>query len=316
MSDTDIEASGPVATCFISYNHADKPLAEALAEGLRKAGYRVWIDSGELRVGDSLVAAISSAIDQVDFLVALVSSTSVESNWCQKEISLAMTGEIAQSGITVLPCQVGGVAMPATLIDKLYLQISADMIDEAVATLDRDMKRYLVPSAPLPPRKRGQAGLKRPSTRTPVPQKRTASAFDPHTPVTIVGVDTQGVGKPRNDGTRGSALYTVPFTLSTAPDGAWAELFVQHWNRPPRFTTMHRPGNASVSADRIILTGTTMDEVEKYHIETLRLVIEATNRDRLALAQRQERERQAEIARSEAHQKSVDEIAQRLKFDQ
>lgn len=316
MSNTDIEANEPVATCFISYNHADKRLAEALAEGLRKAGYRVWIDSGELRVGDSLVAAISSAIDQVDFLVALVSPASVESNWCQKEISLAMTGEIAQKGITVLPCQVGGVAMPATLIDKLYLQINADMIDEAVATLDRDMKRHLVPSTPLPPRKRGQAGPKRPSTQAPVLPKRTTSAFNPHTPVAISGVDAQGVGKPRNDGTRGSALYTVPFTLSTAPDVAWAELFVQHWNHPPRFTTMHRPGNASISGDRIVLTGTTMDEVEKYHVETLRLVIEATNRDRLALAQRQERERQAEIARSEEHQKSVDEIAQRLKFDQ
>ncbi|WP_196805106.1 toll/interleukin-1 receptor domain-containing protein [Mycobacterium sp. UM_WGJ] len=316
MKDREIEASDPVATCFISYNHADKPLAEALAEGLRKAGYRVWIDSGELRVGDSLVAVISSAIEQVDFLVALVSSASVESNWCQKEISLAMTGEIAQKGITVLPCQVGGVAMPATLADKLYLQINPDMIAEAVATLDRDMKRHLVPSAPLPLRKRGQAGPRRSATQAAVPPKRTASTFNPHIPVTIAGVDAQRVGKPRNDGTRGSALYTVPFTLSTAPDGAWCELFVQHWNQPPRFTTMHRPGNASVSGDRIILTGTTMDEVEKYHVETLRLVIETTNRDRLALAQRQERERQAEIARSDEHQKSVDEIAQRLKFDQ
>ena len=59
-----------------------------------------------------------------------------------------------------------------------------------------------------------------------------------------------------------------------------------------------------------------MDEVVKYHVENLRLVIEATNRGRQALAQRQEPERQAEIARSEEHQKSVDEIAQRLKFDQ
>lgn len=103
MNDPDIAEGDPVAACFISYNHADKPLAEALADGLRRAGYRVWIDSGELRVGDSLVAAISGAIDQVDFVVALVSSTSVESQWCQKEISLAMTGEIAQKGITVLP---------------------------------------------------------------------------------------------------------------------------------------------------------------------------------------------------------------------
>lgn len=315
MSDSDAEASDPVATCFISYSHADKPLAEALAEGLRRAGYRVWIDSGELRIGDSLVAAISGAIDQVDFLVALVSSTSVESNWCQKEISLAMTGEIARKGITVLPCQVGGVAMPATLADKLYLQINADKVDAAVATLDRDMRRHLVAPDPLPARKRAQPASKQPSSHARTSRKWTESSFDPHVPVTIAGVDTEGVGRPPNDGSRGSALYRVPFMLSAAPDSAWAELFVRHWDRPPRFTTMHRPGIGSVSGNRIVLNGTTMDEVERYHAETLRLVVEATNRDRRALAEQQDREREAEDAHAADHERSVDEIAQRLRFD-
>lgn len=58
-----------IAACFISYSHADKPLAQALAAGLRARGYRVWIDQGELKIGDSLVTAISAAIDQVDFLI-------------------------------------------------------------------------------------------------------------------------------------------------------------------------------------------------------------------------------------------------------
>jgi TIR domain len=315
MSDPDIEANAPVATCFISYNHADKPLAEALADGLRRAAYRVWIDSGELRIGDSLVAAISGAIDQVDFLVALVSSTSVESNWCQKEISLAMTGEIARKGITVLPCQVGGVAMPATLVDKLYLEIDADKVDEAVATLDRDMRRHLIPTDPLPARKRAQPASKRPSIQARTSRKWAGSSFDPYVPVTITGVDTDGVGKPRNDGSRGSALYRVSFTLSAVPDSAWAELFVRHWDRPPRFTTMHRSGIASVSGDRIVLNGTTMDEVERYHAETLRLVVEVTNKDRRALVEQQDHQRETEIARTAEHQRSVGEITERLRFD-
>ena len=314
MSDSDIEARDPVATCFISYNHADKPLAEGLAEGLRRTGYRVWIDSGELRIGDSLVAAISGAIDQVDFLIALVSSNSVESHWCQKEISLAMTGEIAQKGITVLPCRVGHVAMPPTLTDKLYLAIDPDDIDAAIATLDRDIRRHLAPPDPLPARKR--AAPKRSSSQVRTSRNWSESSYDPHVPVTIMGVDTERVGKPRNDGSRGSALYSVPFKLSTVPDGAWAELFVQHWNTPPRFTTMHRPGIASVSGGRIVLNGTTMDEVERYHAETLRLVVDATNRDRQALAERKDRERAAEIDRAADHERSVGEIAQRLRFDQ
>jgi hypothetical protein len=39
-----------------------------------------------------------------------------------------------------------------------------------------------------------------------------------------------------------------------------------------------------------------MDEVEKYHLDTLRLAIEATNRDRQALAEREDCEREVEMA--------------------
>lgn len=78
---------------------------------------------------------------------------------------------------------------------------------------------------------------------------------------------------------------------------------------------MHRPGIASVSGDRIVLNGTTMAEVERYHVETLRLVVEATNRDRRALAEQQDRECEAENALVTDHERSVDEIAKRLRFD-
>jgi hypothetical protein len=309
------EMNEPVATCFISYSHADKPLAEALNHGLNAAGYRVWIDTGELRIGDSLLTAISGAIDQVDFLIALVSSDSVASNWCQKEISLAMTGEIARKGITVLPCQVGGVEMPATLTDKLYLKINAAMIDEAVEILDRDMRRHLTPSQPLPNRQRGKRAHWQASAPARASRQWSGSAYDPHVPIKITGVNTGDVGKPRSDGSRGSALYAVPFSLSAVPDAAWAEIFVQHWNSPPRYTTMHRPGTASVSGAQILLSRTTMDEVENYHLATLRLVIDATNRDRLALAEREDHKRDLEAARASAHENSVDEIVTRLKFD-
>ena len=40
---------------------------------------------------------------------------------------------------------------------------------------------------------------------------------------------------------------------------------------------MHRPGIASVIGDRIILNGTTVEEIEKYHRDTLRVVVERVN---------------------------------------
>ncbi len=306
----------PRATCFISYNHRDQPLAGGIAQRLTDMGYRVWIDEGELRIGDSLVTAISSAIDQVDFLIALVSEHSVESDWCKKEVSLAMTGEIANRGITVLPCRVGHVAMPPTLTDKLYLQVVEDDVADATRRLDRAMKQHLAPAQALPPRQRG-SGVQTQPRQPKGSQPSTRQSFDPETGVRMTGIDTNSMTSPRNDGTPGSALYIVPITLSAIPDRTWADLFVQHWDRPSAFTTMHRPGIASVSRDRIILNGTTMDEVERVHLDTLKLAVDTANSQRRALHQQQQQ--QAEYERGarakHSHEQSAHEIADRLKFD-
>jgi len=41
---------------------------------------------------------------------------------------------------------------------------------------------------------------------------------------------------------------------------------------------MHRPGIARVSGDKVYLDGTTIEEVQKYHRDTLVLALEETNR--------------------------------------
>ena len=301
----------PVASCFISYNHADKGLAQGICDGLTAEGYRVWIDQGELRVGDSLVTAISDAIDRVDFLVALVSEHSVASNWCQKEVSLAMTGEIGKRGITVLPCRVGRVEMPPALADKLYLSVRTESPSDAVASLHKAMTSHLAPTDPLPPRRRA-AQTAAPAT------SRTSSSTGSYTPaaeVRMTGIDTNSMTSPRNDGTPGSALYRVPITLSTSPDHTWGQLFVRHWDRPSRWTSMHRPGIASVAGNRIFLDGTTIEEVEKYHLDTLKLAVSAANAERREIADREmaERDRAADARRKQ--EQAAREAAARLHFD-
>lgn len=295
----------PAASCFISYNHADKVLAQGIHDGLTAAGYRVWIDEGELRVGDSLITAISEAIDRVDFLVALVSEHSVTSNWCQKEISLAMTGEVGRRGITVLPCRVGAVEMPPALADKLYLTVSTDDPANATASLNKAMTQHLAPAEPLPPRHQARR-----TTPTALP----TDSYNPSTEVRMTGIDTNSMTSPRNDGTPGSALYRVPITLSVSPDRTWAELFVRHWDRPLG-TVMHRPGIASVSGARIILDGTTIEEVERYHVATLKLAVNAANTDRRALADRDQAERERAAQDRRAQEQAAKDVANRIRFD-
>ena len=114
--------------------------------------------------------------------------------------------------------------------------------------------------------------------------------------IKIKGILIDEVTQPLNNGTRGSALYKIPFELNKRPDYDWIDLFINAWNRPPRFTSMHRPGIASVYGNKIILDGTDIEEVEKYHKDTLKLAVEVANNTLKELnarkKQKEEQERQ------------------------
>jgi len=293
-----------VASVFMSYNHNDRPLAQALKQGLDRSGCRVWIDEGELLVGDVLIDKISGALDQVDFLVALVSEHSVGSDWCRKEVSIAMTGEINRRGITVLPLRIGQVTMPPNLVDKVFLPVQRTKVDAAVDGLMRSIRGHLTPSQPLPSRRR-------PPSRSAAPTQAGPPSGEP---LRLAGVDEAGVTRPAGDGTRGSALYAVPFRLSGAPDSLWSQLLVQNWDRPASFGSMHRPGIARVVGSRIILDGTTIEEVERYHLATLKLAVDATNAGRAAQREQERQHREAQDHQRLQHEAAVQLSLQRLDF--
>jgi hypothetical protein len=294
---------------FISYAHEDAELARALASSLKKRGCKVWIDEGEMLVGESLIERIATAISEVHFVVALVSEASVNSPWCQKELSLAITGGLGREGVRVLPLQVGDVEMPATLADVLYLPLDPSSVSDAAARIKKDAEGHLAREKPSVPVRCVEVA---PAARPPAKLDEEAFEFEP---IKLVGIAKEGVGKPRDDGTRGSALYAVPLRLSRRPPADWATLFVHNWDRPPSFSTMHRPGICRVSGDTAILDGTTMEELEKYHLKTLKLALQVTNeryeQHLRSEFERKKREREAE----DLHRREVEDIASRLKFD-
>lgn len=134
-------------------------------------------------------------------------------------------------------------------------------------------------------------------------------------PIEIVGVDTENVGSPRNDGTRGSGLYRVPIKLSHRPPGEWAQAFPSAWDSPPRFTTMHRPGIASVSGDTVVLDGTTIEEVRDHHAGTLALVVEKLNGAQKQHEERAEAEARRKADERSAHDANVRDVAEDIRFE-
>lgn len=134
-------------------------------------------------------------------------------------------------------------------------------------------------------------------------------------PTKIVGVVAEEVTAPRNDGTRGSALYAVPFKLSRPVSSAWASLFEQAWDHPPSYTSMHRPGICRVYGDRIVLDGTTLDEVDRVHKETLKLVLERVNSQIEQLEHQARLQADQQQQRLKAHADEVKDKASRIRFD-
>lgn len=292
-----------ITSVFISYQHADRGLAAGMQDGLEKLGYFVWRDEGELLVGDSIVDRVTAALDQIDFVVALISKSSVTSPWCQKEVSLAMTGEIAQSGVKVLPVRIDQVEMPPTLKDKLYVEVHGDDIAQATERLAASIERHLAPARAIPSRRHRAPN----DARTPGNQSAA-------TPIRITGVDEKGLGRPRNDGTRGSALYLVPLRLSRQPSGDWAQYFERAWNGG-FFSTMHRAGIASVSGDRILLDGTTVEEVAKHHLETVRAVVLEANEWELKAHAAEQLERQRQANAEAERQDRIQAALSEMEFD-
>jgi hypothetical protein len=295
---------------LISYSHEDKQLARDLASALRELGMRVWIDEGELKVGDSIIERIATAIAGIDFFLALVSEASRQSNWCRKELALAITGGLGREGVKVLPVRVNGAAMPDALIGVLYVDLTPDNLPEVATRLAADVTEH------QNERLAGAIDRREPASR---PESRSAAAAPADspddTPIRIVGIVEEGVGEPRNDGSRGSALYRIPLRLSRQPSALWAKLFVQTWRFPPSFDSMHRPSIASVSGDTIVLDGTTLEELEHHHTATLGVVVAEVNRQVAAIdAEERARAEQQERQRRD-HEQQVRDAAKRLKFD-
>lgn len=308
-------------SAFISYSWDDKAhktWVRTLCERLRADGVIVGLDQWETVPGDQLPQYMERSIRENQFVLVVCTPR-------YKEKSDARTGGVGYEGDVMtaevfakanqrkfIPIWRSGAwpdAAPSWLVGKYHVDLRRDPYSEIhyadlLTTLHGT--RLAAPAVGKP-----FSTVARSSTGG----GSAGSAALEIEPIRIVGVIVDDVSQPKMDGSRGSALYAVPFRLSKHPDATWSRLFVQNWDRPPRFTSMHRPGIAHVISDRIVLDGTTLEEIEKVHRDTLKLALEETNRQHAELTERQARGEAEQAAREEAHRKEVEERAGRLKFD-
>jgi len=111
---------------FISYNNRDSDFATKLALQLVKHKARVWIDQWELHVGDSIIDHIQNAIQGASALLVILSKSSIESEWCKKELSSGLLRELEEQRVIVLPLLIEDCEIPLFLRGKLYADFRTD----------------------------------------------------------------------------------------------------------------------------------------------------------------------------------------------
>lgn len=113
-----------MGSVFISHSWSDKPLARNLAETIRKFAIHVWLDEAEIKIGDSLIEKIRAGIDQVDYVLALLSPQAVVSEWVKRELDIAINDEIEGKRVKVLPILAAQCTLPGFLKGKMYADMS------------------------------------------------------------------------------------------------------------------------------------------------------------------------------------------------
>lgn len=118
-----------MSSIFLSHNHKDKLFVRKLAERLNAHGIRTWVDEAEIRVGDSLITKIESAIQDFTYLGVILSPHSVNSQWVRREVNIALTQEINGAQVKVLPLLIESCEIPGFLLDKFYADFTKDFED-------------------------------------------------------------------------------------------------------------------------------------------------------------------------------------------
>jgi hypothetical protein len=128
-------SNGP-RSVFISYSSEDSSFAKWLATSLRHRNIGIWLDQWEIRVGESLQERIGVALHKNDFMVVVLSPSSVNSKWVQKELAEAMNREIREKRVVVLPVIARTCRIPVFLTDKKYADFTkeSDSAFEALVT--------------------------------------------------------------------------------------------------------------------------------------------------------------------------------------
>lgn len=119
---------------FISYSHKDKDFVDKLGLILIDKRIKVFIDRWEMQLGDSITTKVQDAISEASYLMIILSKSSIESDWCKREITSALMLELEKKRVVLLPILIEDCNIPLFLRDKFYADFR-DSFDKGLSTI-------------------------------------------------------------------------------------------------------------------------------------------------------------------------------------
>jgi hypothetical protein len=121
---------------FLSHNHNDKPIVEAVAVRLSSifGQDKVFYDSWSIQPGDGIIDQMNKGLEAPEFVFFFVSSNSLSSGMVRLEWQNAVY--LATKGKTrIVPVRVDGAAMPPVLMQTLYIDMHTIGLEAAISQI-------------------------------------------------------------------------------------------------------------------------------------------------------------------------------------
>src|SRR5436189_685578 len=111
---------------FLSHNAQDKPRVRRLAERMKAAGVRVWLDEWVIRAGDIIALKVDEGLEQSRVLLLCVSPAALASGWVALERSTAVHRDPANAERRFIPLLLADCELPETLRRYKYVDFRED----------------------------------------------------------------------------------------------------------------------------------------------------------------------------------------------
>jgi hypothetical protein len=237
----------------------------------------------------------------------VLSHNSVNSEWVQRELQIALARELTERKVVILPILLEPVEIPHFLRDKIFADFTTSeksseafpRLIKALGIVEKQVSELQAEAAPEKQKTIRQLPLVNKDTSA----SRRLAQFDD---IRIIGMDDNKSHKPDPS----KALYNIYLEMSDTPTEEWQAIF-EAKRRFPRHANWR---NAWIDGQYLVIY-CAPDELSTYHQNDLKADVKGSNEEYRNYLADLARKETVESGKQQAEQTSLSNLKKQLKFD-